>query len=71
MDHKDAPQDLSSIKIIFLDQIDDPGPREEDFPYLKNLEGRWMANLGCLVSMDRVHGLNIRDDAKPKQKWRN
>ena len=39
-DHKDAPQDLSCIKIVFLDQIDNPGPREEDFPNLKKLEGR-------------------------------
>ena len=53
-DHKDAPQDLSCIKIVFLDQIDNPGPREEDFPNFKKLEGRWMANLGCLVSMDLI-----------------
>ena len=67
--HKDAPDDLTGLKIVFLDQIDDPGPKEEDFPKLKYLEGKWMANLGCLASMDRNHGLNIRDDARPKQKW--
>ena len=43
--------------------------KEEDFPKLKALEGKWMANLGCLFSMDRVHGVNIKDDAKPKQRW--
>ena len=69
-DHSESPQDLSCVKIIFLDQVDDPGPREEDFPNLKRLEGTWMANLGCLVSMDRDHGLNVRDDAKPKQQWK-
>ena len=70
-DHRNAPQDLTCINIIFLDQVDNPGPREEDFPNLKKLEGKWMANLGCLVSMDREHGLNVRDDAKPKQQWKN
>ena len=60
---------MSAVKITFLDQISDPGPKEEDFPKLKALEGKWMANLGCLFSMDRVHGVNIKDDAKPKQKW--
>ena len=67
--HKDSPGDLSSLRITFLDQTDDPGPREEDFPNLKRLEGKWMANLGCLTSMDRRSGLNIRDDARPKQNW--
>ena len=66
-EHSTSPQDLSAIKITFLDQIDDPGSREDDFPNLKRLEGKWMANLGCLASMDRIHGLNVRDDAKPKQ----
>ena len=66
-----CPHDLSPIKIVFLDQINDPGPKEEDFPYLKALEGKWMANLGCLASIDRNHGLNVRDDAKPRQQWRN
>jgi hypothetical protein len=70
-EHSNSNHDLSSIKIIFLDQIDDPGAREDDFPNLKRLEGKWMANLGFLVSMDRVHGLNIRDDAKPKQQRKN
>ena len=69
-EHKNSPKDLSPIKIVFLDQVDDPGAREEDFPKLKNLEGKWMANLGCLVSMSRNNGLNVRDDAKPKQRWR-
>ena len=35
----------------------------------KWLEGKYMANLGCLYSMDRIHGVNVKDDAKPKQKW--
>ena len=56
-------------QIVFLDQVDDPGPKEEDFPFLKKIEGKWMANLGCLTSMDRNHGLNVRDDARPKQNW--
>ena len=51
--------------------MDDPGPREEDFPKLKWLEGKYMANFGCLCSMDRAHGVNVKDDAKPKQKWGN
>ena len=36
--HKDSPDDLSSLRITFLDLTDDPGPREEDFPNLKRLE---------------------------------
>ena len=70
-DHKDNPEDLSALRILFLDQVNDPGPKEEDYPKLKRLEGKWMANLGCLHSMDREHGANIRDDAKPKQHWGN
>ena len=69
--HSDDPGDLSPLEIVFLDQVNDPGPREEDFPHLKHLEGKWMANLGCLSSMDRLHGVNIRDDARPKQHWRD
>ena len=69
--HSDSPDDLSSIRIVFLDQVNDPGPRDEDFPHLKKLEGRWMANLGCLFSMDRTHGTNKRDDARPKQHWKD
>ena len=68
-DHKTSPKDLSCIKITFLDYVIDPGQKEEDFPNLKYLEGKWMANLGCLFSMDRIHGVNARDDAKPKQWW--
>ena len=45
------------------------GLGEDDFPRLKGLEGKYMANLGCLHSMDRVHGTNVKDDAKPKQRW--
>ena len=71
VDHKDSPGDLSWVNIVLLDQVNDLGPREEDFPNLKFLEGKWMANLGCLWSMDRVHGLNQRDDAKTKQHWRD
>ena len=66
-EHRDSPQDLSPIRIIYLDKINDPGAREDDYPNLKRLEGRWMANLGCFASKDREHGLNVRDDAKPKQ----
>ena len=29
-EHADSPKDLSPIKIIFLDQVNDPGPKEED-----------------------------------------
>ena len=70
-EHSDSPDDLSHVQIVLLDQVDDPGPREEDFPRLKWLEGKYMANLGCLYSMDRTHGVNVKDDAKPKQKWGN
>ena len=69
--HSDSPDDISCVRILFLDQVNDPGPREEDFPHLKHLEGRWMANLGCLTSMDWVHGTNRRDDARPKQRWKD
>ena len=68
-EHSDSPGDLSHVRIVFLDQVNDPGPREDGFPRLKGLEGKYMANLGCLHSMDRVHGTNVKDDAKPKQKW--
>ena len=69
--HSDSPDDISWVRILFLDQVNDPGPREEDYPHLKALEGKWMANLGCLTSMDRIHGTNRRDDARPKQHWRD
>ena len=42
MEHQNSPHDLSPIKIVFLDQVNDPGPREDDFPKLKSLEGKWM-----------------------------
>ena len=67
--HADNPTDLTHLKVVFLDQVDDAGPKDEDYPRLKRLEGKWMANLGCFFSMDREHGTNIRDDAKPKQHW--
>ena len=60
---------LTHLRVVYLDQVDDPGPKDEDYPRLKELEGNWMANLGCLFSMDREHGTNIRDNAKPKQHW--
>ena len=69
-EHSDSPDDLSCVNIVLLDQVNDPGPREDDFPNLKYLEGKWMANLGCLWSMDRVHGLNMKDDAKTRQHWK-
>ena len=54
--HNDDPGDLSPLEIVFLDQVNDPGPREEAFPHLKHLEGKWMANwgaclqwIGCMV----------------------
>ena len=68
-DHKDSPTDLSCVKVVLLDSVADPGAKEEDFPKLKYLEGKWMANLGCLFSIDRIHGANSRDDARPKQWW--
>ena len=70
-EHQGAPADLSCLRVLLLDQVCDPGPKEEDFPNLKRVEGKWMANLGSLYSMDREHGTNIRDDAKPKQHWRD
>ena len=70
-DHNGSPNDLSCLRVLLLDQVNYPGLREEDYPKLKRLEGRWMANLGCLHSMDREHGTSIRDDARPKQHWNN
>ena len=64
-----SKKDLTHLRVVFLDQVDDPGPKNEDYPRLKGLEGKWMANLGCLFSMDRELGTNIRDDVKPKQLW--
>ena len=42
------------------------GPKEEGYPILRNLEERWMVDLGSLGTLDQVQGCNIRDDAAAK-----
>ena len=62
--HQNNLDDLSSVKIYFLDSCDDPGPAEDGYPLLRKLEEKWMVNLGSLASLDHQQGWNKRDDAK-------
>ena len=50
--HRDAPEDFSGVEIYFLDQVDDPGPREEGYPNLRKLEEWWMVDMGSLGTLD-------------------
>ena len=68
--HKDNLQDLSCVKIYFLDSCEDPGPAEEDYPLLRKLEEKWMITLGSLAALDPLQGCNKRDDAKANA-WRS
>ena len=67
--HKANLTDISKIEIYFLDNCEDPGRKEDDYPKLKNLEEKWMVSLGSLGSLDPVQGCNKRDDAKAKARW--
>ena len=64
--HRNHPQDFSGVEIYFLDQVDDPGPREEGYPQLRKLEDRWMVDMGSLGTLDPVQGCNKKDDAAAK-----
>ena len=64
--HRANPRDLSGIEIYFLDSVQYAGPKEEGYPILRNLEERWMVDLGSLGTLDPVQGCNIRDDAAAK-----
>ena len=46
--HKNQLQDLSMLQVYFLDSVDDPGRKQEDYPHLKRLEERWMVTLDSL-----------------------
>ena len=56
------------MDITFLDFIEDAGPKEEHYPYLKKIEAEWMTNLGTLSTINPRSGLNFRDEAK-SQGW--
>ena len=62
--HRNQLQDLSMLRVYFLDSVADPGRKEDDYPHLKRLEERWMITLGSLGTMDPAQGCNKRDDAK-------
>ena len=42
---------------------------DQDYPFLRKLEEKWMVNMGSLASLDPKQGWNKRDDAKAKA-WR-
>ena len=65
--HQNDP-DLSNVDITFLDFIEDAGPKEEHYPYLKKVEAEWMTNLGTISTINPRSGLNFRDEAKA-QGW--
>ena len=58
------------MEIYFLDQVDDPGPREEGYPNLRKLEEWWMVDMGSLGTLDPLQGCNKKDDAAAKA-WGN
>ena len=64
--HKANLQDISKIQIYFLDFCENPGSKDDDYPFLKQLEEKWMVSLGSLGTLDPVQGCNRRDDAKAK-----
>jgi hypothetical protein len=64
--HRNHPQDFSGVEIYFLDQFDDPDPREEGYPHLRKLEDRWMVDMGSMGTLDQVQGCNKKDDAAAK-----
>ena len=39
--HADNPADFSGVEIYFLDQVDDPGAREDGYPHLRRTGGWW------------------------------
>ena len=60
--HSHDYTDLSHVRIHFLDSCVDPGSAADFYPLLRNLEERWMVQMGCLD----VQGCNKKDDAKAK-----
>ena len=62
--------DLSHVKIYFLDSCVDPGSAAEFYPLLRNLEERYMIQMGSLGALDPVQGCNKKDDAKAKARTR-
>ena len=64
--HADNPADFSGVEIYFLDQVDDPGAREDGYPHLRRIEDRWMVDMGSLGTLDPVQGCNKKDDAAAK-----
>ena len=61
--HSGAPNDLGGVQIFFLDSVEDPGPKAEGYPKLRQLESKWMVDLGSLGSLDPLQGCNRKDDA--------
>ena len=55
---------------LFFDSCVDPGNAEDFYPLLRNLEERWMVQLGSLGALDPVQGCNKKDDAKAKARTR-
>ena len=64
--HTDDPTDFSRVEIYFLDQVDDPGPKDDCYPLLRKLEDRWMVDMGSLGTLDPFQGCNKKDDAAAK-----
>ena len=68
--HSHDYSDLSHVKIHFLDTCVDPGSATDFYPLLRNLEERWMVQMGSLGALDPVQGCNKKDDAKAKARTR-
>ena len=62
--HKDNYNDLSHVKIYFLDTTDEPGTKEDGYQALRNLEDQWMVQMGSLGALDSNQGCNKKDDHK-------
>ena len=68
--HSHDYTDLSHVRIHFLDSCVDPGSAADFYPLLRNLEERWMVQMGSLGALDPVQGCNKKDDAKAKARTR-
>ena len=68
--HNQDYSDLSHVKIHFLDSCVDPGSAADFYPLLRNLEEKWMIQMGSLGALDPVQGCNKKDDAKAKARTR-
>ena len=62
--HKNNFNDLSHVKIYFLDTTDVLGTQEDGYQALRTLEDQWMLQMGSLRALVSNQGCNKKDDAK-------